>query len=225
MISRPDKRTIGQIRPMACSQGLLNRADGSSRFNLDKTSVICSVYGPTEVKLKNEQLDRATIEVNVKPSVGLSTTQERHLENTLRMSLEDVILSVLHPRTSIQITFQIMWDDGSVLAACMNAAMLALIDAGVPLKATFGAISIAIAGNGQIMLDPLKSEMETADSIHTYMFDSISSDAYSTRSIGTFTEEEFNQCYDLAVLAIPKIIGFLRTAIEKKLEKEVQLKI
>ena len=37
---------------------------------LGETSVLCSVNGPAEVKLRDEKLDKATIDVVVRPLVG-----------------------------------------------------------------------------------------------------------------------------------------------------------
>jgi hypothetical protein len=39
-------------------------------LKIDKTSVLGAVYGPTEAKLKEEQLDRAVIDVKFQPLAG-----------------------------------------------------------------------------------------------------------------------------------------------------------
>ncbi|CAO3699505.1 unnamed protein product [Rhizopus stolonifer] len=91
-------------------QNILSRADGSAQFEL------------------------ATVEVVFKPAKGLSTTKERVVEHTLRTTFEPIILGGMMPRTLIQITIQILKDDGSALAASVNAISLALLDSGVPLK-------------------------------------------------------------------------------------------
>lgn len=46
---RRDKRAPNQIRPPGSEKGLLHRADGSARINQGKTSVIASVFGPSDV--------------------------------------------------------------------------------------------------------------------------------------------------------------------------------
>ena len=78
-MERRDGRLFNQLRPPSSEQGLLNRADGSAKYTVskliifcdilsnniiqDKTSVLVAVYGPTEVKMKDELMDRATVKV------------------------------------------------------------------------------------------------------------------------------------------------------------------
>lgn len=75
---------------------------------------MCSVVGPTEVKIRDERLDRAVIEVVARPLVGLPGVKDKALERNIRETLEPLILSGLHPRTGIQIVVQTMKDDGCV---------------------------------------------------------------------------------------------------------------
>lgn len=75
---------------------------------------MCSVVGPAEVKLRDEKLDKATIEVVVRPLVGLPGIKDKAREQAIRETLEPLVLSGLHPRTGVQIVIQTMKDDGSV---------------------------------------------------------------------------------------------------------------
>ncbi|CAG8751294.1 7857_t:CDS:2, partial [Funneliformis mosseae] len=115
--------------------------DGSARFNFGNSSVLCSINGPAEVKLRDEKLDKATIDVIVRPLVGTTGTKDRTHEYILRSTFENVIQAGLHPRTQIQIVSQVMMDDGSIVAAAINATTIALIDAGIPMKDLVAAVS------------------------------------------------------------------------------------
>ena len=48
----------------------------------------------------------------------------------MRNALEETILVDLFPRAQIDVAIQVLQADGSVLAACINTAMLAVADAG-----------------------------------------------------------------------------------------------
>lgn len=78
------------------------------------SSVLCSVVGPAEVKIRDEQLDKATVEVVARPLVGLPSVKDKAREQNIRETLEPILLSGLHPRTLIQIVVQTMKDDGCV---------------------------------------------------------------------------------------------------------------
>ena len=61
---------------LECSLGCLSRSDGSSSFALNGTTkVLCSVYGPGEVKLMKELSNRAAILITYKPRVGQPTNK------------------------------------------------------------------------------------------------------------------------------------------------------
>lgn len=55
------------------------------------------------------------------------------MQSTLASAFGAAILTHLYAHSTIQIVLQVVSQDGSLLAACVNAATLALIDAGVPM--------------------------------------------------------------------------------------------
>lgn len=71
------------------------------------------------------------------------TAQERLLERLIRRTAEGVLQAALHPRTSVALALQVQADEGALLACALNAACAALVDAAVPLTATFGALPLA----------------------------------------------------------------------------------
>lgn len=59
-------------------------------------------------------------------------SQERSLQ--LRHAMEAIIHLELYPRSQIDIFVEVLQVDGSDYCASVNAATLALIDAGIPIK-------------------------------------------------------------------------------------------
>ncbi|KAI8351488.1 ribosomal protein S5 domain 2-type protein [Choanephora cucurbitarum] len=223
---RPDRRTDNaQLRAFSASQNILNRADGSSKFEFGATSVMCSVSGPMEVQIRDEKLDEATVEVIVRPAKGVPSTKEKLMESVLRTAFEPIILGGMMPRTLVQIVIQIIKDDGAVLAASVNAITLALLDAGIPMKHMSAAITAMIHNTtGELVLDPVAAELEHAKSLHTFSFDNLHTTPYVllSDSEGVFSEEEYFSCHDLCFDAVEKVHQFLRMAVESKKEKEHQ---
>ncbi|KAI5818888.1 ribosomal protein S5 domain 2-type protein [Pyronema omphalodes] len=117
----------------------LPRADGSATFKSGLTTVIASVSGPMEVRAREELPDKAFIEVIVRPACGVGSTRERALEARLLSAISPIIIRSHHPRMCIQINIQLVEaedhsDTTAILPAVVNAAMLALIDAGTPVN-------------------------------------------------------------------------------------------
>ncbi|XP_069918250.1 exosome complex component RRP46 isoform X1 [Oryctolagus cuniculus] len=142
------------LRHFACEQNLLSRPDGSASFLQGDTSVLAGVYGPAEVKVSKEIFNKATLEVILRPKIGLPGVAERNRERMIRNTCEAVVLGALHPRTSITVVLQIVSDAGSLLACCLNAACMALVDAGVPMRALFCGVTCALDSDGTLVLDP-----------------------------------------------------------------------
>ena len=53
---------------------------------------------------------------------------------TIANAFSHTLFTNLYPRSTILITLHVLSQDGSLLAACLNAATLALIDAGIPMS-------------------------------------------------------------------------------------------
>jgi len=160
---RADDRANNQLRAMEGACRPLTRPDGSAKFAQGKTIALAAVYGPIEVLHKDELLDRATVEVWFQPSQGVRGPAERLQEKFLRGILETVILTTLHPRTLITIIVQEIVNDGSLLAAAVNASMLAVLDAGLPVKSTAAAVQCSLTRlGGDFILDPSTQEEKEA---------------------------------------------------------------
>src|SRR5271154_5818370 len=56
------------------------------------------------------------------------------MAHTLTTSFSSLLLTHIYPHSTISISLHILSQDGSLLAACINATTLALIDAGIPMR-------------------------------------------------------------------------------------------
>lgn len=73
------------------------------------------------------------------------------MSSTISSAFQSTLFTHLYPRSTITLTLSILSQDGALLAACLNASTLALIDAGIPMSdyvvaCTSGSIS-SYAGN------------------------------------------------------------------------------
>ena len=111
---------------------------------MGNTKVVAAVYGPREVvRASQAKHDRAV----VRAEYGMATfaTGERkkssrgdrksaEISTLIADVFAPVILTELYPRSQIDIFVHVLQADGGNVAAGINAATLALIDAGVPLR-------------------------------------------------------------------------------------------
>jgi len=222
---RKDRRTPDQLRAIECEHGPLNRADGSVRYAQGLTAVFAAVFGPLPTSYHNEKIDRATVEVQFQPAAGTAQNFDVSAAAVIRQSLESVILLKLHPRTKIQVIIQVLKDDGSLLAVALNAACLALQDAGIGCNGLLSSVCVTLGCSGtQSQLDPTLAEQKLAESILTFAFlhspatKLAGSSMITCDTRGIFHSDDlYFSMYDRSETACKHIVAFFNKSLEKKL--------
>ncbi|KAG2458145.1 exosome complex component RRP41 [Erpetoichthys calabaricus] len=142
---RVDGRKPNELRKIQARMGVFSQADGSAYIEQGNTKALAVVYGPHEIRgsRSKSQHDRAII--NCQYSMATFSTGERkrrphgdrkssEMTLHLKQTFEAAILTQLYPRSQIDIYVQILQADGGNYSACVNAATLAVVDAGIPLR-------------------------------------------------------------------------------------------
>ncbi|ORY80469.1 hypothetical protein BCR37DRAFT_348815 [Protomyces lactucae-debilis] len=163
---RSDGRRYNEIRQFKARMSLptCSSFDGSALCAMGLTTVLCTVSGPHEPdanKRAQMKADAAYLHVDytVLPFAGqdrkkAGRTDKRMQEIclALQQTFSQAAILKLYPRTQIDVRLQIVQQDGGALACAINAATLALIDAGIPLYHFIAACSLG-AGTAQALLD------------------------------------------------------------------------
>lgn len=137
------------LRPLSCEISCLQRADGSAKLKCGYTEILVAVYGPIAPRnVSRENPKQAVVSVVFKHTTkglagGATATSvstagygatEREIERFIGEALLSSILVENFPRTVIEIVLQVIQADGSVLGTALNASVLALMDAGIPMN-------------------------------------------------------------------------------------------
>ncbi|XP_022090560.1 exosome complex component RRP46-like isoform X2 [Acanthaster planci] len=208
-----------ELRAASSEQSLLSRPDGSATFTQGDTSVMAAVYGPADVRLNKEIIDRATVEVIYKPKSGMPGIREKSKEQLIRNSCEAVILTTLHPRSSITIVTQEIQDSGSLLSCCVNASCMALMDAGIPMKCLVAAVTCMLDSDGRLVLDPTDKQAKDAQCLASFAFDSRHKKVITSSFQGSCTVQEYQSLLASCQTASQKVFDFYRTSVEHRLTK------
>jgi len=214
------------MRPPQAELRPLLRADGSARFKLGRSAVVAAVYGPREPKSRAREIfDRATLDVLVRPRVGMPGPEERQLEGHLQRQFEHIVILEQYPRTQITVILQVCSADGAVGAVAGNAAFLALLDAGVAMRATALSVSVGVClGKQEIdpavfLLDPTEAEERACDSVITVSVDGCREELLSSLSAGAALDAvAWTTCATAASKACKVLEAFLRMALQKRME-------
>lgn len=141
---RMDGRRWNELRSFRCKIGTHpTLADGLAYVEQGNSKVMCLVEGPLEPeKLSQMDRERATIEVLLLVA-PFSTTERKkrqrgekriqELTTALERTFGQSVITKLYPRTLIRVRLQVLAQDGGLLALCVNAVTLALVDAGIAM--------------------------------------------------------------------------------------------
>ncbi|XP_066482087.1 exosome complex component RRP41 [Tiliqua scincoides] len=142
---RLDGRRAGELRQVRARMGVFAQADGSAYLEQGNTKALAVVYGPHEMRgargralhdqaLVNCQYSMATFSTGERKRRPRGDRQSGEMSLHLRQTFEAAILTRLFPRSQIDIYVQILQADGGNYCASVNAATLAVIDAGIPMR-------------------------------------------------------------------------------------------
>ncbi|XP_034486841.1 exosome complex component RRP46 isoform X1 [Drosophila innubila] len=204
-----------KLRVMQCKFNPLSRCDGSVMYSQGATVVIAAVLGPIEVKTQNLSIEGSYLECNYRPKAGLPQVKERIREAAIKDVLELALLSETYPRSKMSVQVQELEDRGSIDACALNAACLAMLIGGLPLKYSFAAVHCIINEEGEFVLDPEQNETTRQQASFTFAFDSVEGNLLLVQTKGAFKIAQFNDIECICRAASAEIFEFYRSNIAK----------
>ena len=154
---RPDGRTLTEIRPIWCEVGMLPRVHGSAVFTRGQTQAMttCTLGTISEVqKLEGLDEDYYKRYMHQYNMPGYSTGEAKPLKSPGRReighgalaerSLEPVLPSEEEFPYAIRTVSEILSSNGSTSQASVCGSTLALMDAGVPIKAPVAGVAMGL---------------------------------------------------------------------------------
>src|SRR3989338_7166542 len=164
---RFDGRKFDEIREMEAKVGVIKSADGSAMFRMGKTIAIAAVRGPRNLHprfLQNPEkgilrcnYDLMSFSVNERKRPGPSRRSQE-----VSLVTEKALLPALNlddfPNSVVDVFVQILQADAGTRCAGINAASLALADAGVPMSDLICAVATGIIHKDKAVIDINKEE-------------------------------------------------------------------
>ena len=163
---RPDGRKFDEIREMKAKIGVVPRADGSAMFAFGDTIAIAAVYGPKPLHpqhLQNPEkgilrvnYDMLSFSVNERKRPGPSR-RSQEISKVTEWALAPALQIENFQNTVVDVHIQILQANASTRCAGINAASLALANAGIPMTELVSAVSIGKIDD-KITVDIIKEE-------------------------------------------------------------------
>ncbi|KAG8001825.1 Exosome complex component RRP46 [Nibea albiflora] len=106
-----------------------------------------------------------------------------------------------------------------LLSCFLNAACMALMDAGLPMSCLFCGVTCAIDTDGQIITDPSAAQEKESRALMTFAIDSKERKVMMSSTKGSFSVHELQLCIAVSQKASEKIFQFYRDSVQRRYSK------
>jgi exosome complex component RRP41 len=148
---REDGRAFDELRPIEAKVGIIPNADGSAMYKSGDTVAIAAVFGPRifhPQHMQNSQkgilrvsYDMMTFSVYERKKPG-SNRRSQEISKVIEWALENCVDLSEFPNTVVDVFIQIPQADAGTRVAGINAAVMALAQAGVPMTEMISAVAV-----------------------------------------------------------------------------------
>ncbi len=221
---RVDGRGFDELRDIKIEVGVLKRADGSCYLELGNNKVIAAVYGPREMHPRHAQ-DAKMAVVKFRYNMAPFSVDDRkrpgpdrrsvEISKVSREAVEPVIIKEYYPKTAIEVYVEILQSDAGTRTAGINAASVALADAGIPMKDLVSSVAVGKVG-GEVVLDLNAVEDNYGEADMPIAMIARRNVITALQMDGRMTKEEIEKGLKLAMNACHQIYELQRTALLKR---------
>ena len=227
---RYDGRKPEELRPIKIESGVLPNADGSAYIEMGRNKIVVGVFGPREMHPKRfAKPNAATLRCryhmapfSVDPRRSPAPSRrDNEISMVMRYALEPAIFLERYPRSAIDVYAEILEADGGTRTACINAASVALVDAGIPMRDLVASCAAGkIDGNLVVDLGDYEDKEGQADVPVAYMpkMEKVT----LLQMDGVLSVEELENVVDIAINGCKQIYEVQREALKKKYGIEAQ---
>lgn len=237
---RKDLRSPLQSRALSSELGVVLEADGSAQITMGSSKIVASVVGPTQPKYgRHELFDRASVDVEVELSSSVTNNgmdklqQKKNCEAFLKESLATCMELQQFPRLLILFKVLVVSNDGSMFAVALNTCILALLDAGLPMKFVPNAVSLCSShknNSSELFLDASLEEESEATANYTFTIkpvpvnnteNSLEGEILVSNCSGSFSMDILNNAISAAMEASQVVQATMRNVVEAKMGSAV----
>lgn len=221
---RCDGRKIDEPRKIMIKAGILKNADGSAYIEFGDNKIIAGVYGPRDVHPKHMadtdtgilrcryhmQPFSVTERKNPAPS-----RREIEISKVIKEALEPAVILDKFPRTAVDVFVEVLQADGGTRCAALDAASVALADAGIPMR---DMVSACAAGKvaDTIVLDVNNEEDQAGQADMPVGYMPNLEKVTLLQLDGVLSQDEFGKCLETAIGGCKRVYELQKKALTEK---------
>jgi exosome complex component RRP41 len=225
---RVDGRRPDEMRPIELKVGVLKQADGSASIRQGKTYIIAGVYGPRELHPRHLTLnDRAYLRVTYRMATfsvpdrkrPAPSRREKEISMVIANALKPALFLEEFPKAVVDVFIQVIQADGGTRCAAINAASLALADAGIPMRGLIPAVAVGKA-DGKLLVDLGDEEDKYGQGDVPMAIIPQTEEITLLQQDGSFTKEELMEAMQMGVNSCKYLHELQKEALKRAYVKK-----
>lgn len=227
---RPDGRKPHEMRKIVAKVGVIPNADGSAMFSFGETTAIAAVYGPRTMHPQHAQnpekgvlrceynMISFSVDERIRPGTNRRSTE---ISKITEWALDPVLMLEKYPNAVVDVYINIIQANASTRCAGINAAAMALAQAGIPMKSLVSSVSIGkLDKNLVVDVNKLEEDWEEGEGA-TDIPISLTPDGKLTHMQldGKISKEQLKEAIALAREATKEIHEIQKKALKESVEE------
>ncbi|RAP45678.1 MAG: exosome complex exonuclease Rrp41 [Methanosphaera sp. rholeuAM6] len=203
---RKDGRQFNSLRNLKMEIGVLNNADGSAYIECGNNKILVGVYGPRELYSKKHskpdgavlrcKYNMAPFSVNERKRPG-PDRRSTEISKLISEAITPSIFLEKYPRSSIDISIEVLEAEGGTRCLGIVGASLALADAEIPMRDLISACAVGKVDN-HIVIDLSEEEDQTGQADMPVAIMPRTGDITFLQMDGNLSVPEFEEALQLA---------------------------
>lgn len=221
---RCDGRKIDEPRRIMIKAGVLKNADGSAYIEFGDNKIMCGVYGPRDVHPKhmaNTETGILRCRYHMEPySVTerknpAPSRREIEISKVIKEALEPAVMLEKFPRTAVDVFIEVLQADGGSRCAALDAASVALADAGIPMR---DMVSACAAGKvaDTVVLDVNNEEDQAGQADMPIGYMPNMEKITLLQLDGVLSTEEYKQCIETGIKGCKLVYKIQKKALSER---------
>ncbi len=221
---RCDGRKVNETRKVTIKAGVLKNANGSAYIEFGENKILAGIFGPRDVHPKHmSDTDTGILRCRYHMS-PFSVTERKNpapsrreieISKVIKEALEPAVMLEQFPRTAVDVYIEVLQADGGSRCAALDAASVALADAGIPMRDMVCACAAGKVAD-TIVLDVNNEEDQAgqADMPVGYMpnLDKVT----LIQLDGVLTPDEYKKCVQTAIDGCKQVYEVQKNALNER---------
>ena len=221
---RCDGRKVNETRKVTIKTGVLKHADGSAYIEFGGNKILAGVFGPRDVHPKhmsNPDTGILRVRYHMEP---FSVTERKNpapsrreieISKVVKEALEPAVMLEQFPRTAVDVFLEVLQADGGTRCAALDAASVALADAGIPMRDLVCACAAGKAAD-TLILDVNNEEDQAGQADMPIGYMPNLGQITLLQLDGVLTPDEFKKCVEIGIDGCKQIYEIQKNSLREK---------